>query len=240
MTTVTAIIVGDEILSGKVRDTNGPLVIAEMGRIGVSLRAISYIGDDPEVIADEVGRAMAASDVVITSGGLGPTHDDRTVVGVAQAAGVPVARHPELEEMVVNYWGDRITEAALRSAEAPQGARLLHGDGPYPVVVWGNVYLLPGIPQLFARMLSTVGQELSGEPVELRSVYLKSDETTIAADLARVDQEHPAVKIGSYPRWDESDHRVWVTFEGPDRDAVERALEHLLGLLPTGDLVRVG
>ncbi len=240
MTTAAAIIVGDEILSGKVKDSNGGLVIAMMGRLGVNLRAISYIGDDPEVIADELRRAMAANDVVITSGGLGPTHDDRTVEGMALAAGVPVVRHPELEEMVVSYWGDRITEAALRSAETPRGARLLHGDSPFPVVVWGNVYLLPGIPQLFSSMLADVGQELSGESIESRCVYLTSDETTIAADLAKVDQEHPAVKIGSYPRWEESDHRLWITFESPDKASVEGALEHLLQLLPAGDVVRVG
>jgi molybdenum cofactor synthesis domain-containing protein len=241
MTTAAAIIIGDEILTGKVRDSNTPLLIGFFAEIGVELERIVVIGDELNAIAAEVKTCSDKYDVVITSGGVGPTHDDCTVRGVADAFGVGVVRHPDIEEMIRAWWGERFTESALRMAEMPEGARLFYGDdGLLPLVVFENVYLFPGVPRLFAAKLPSLKSEISGTPKVVHGVYLNSDESRVAPLLGQVADECPDVKIGSYPRFGEGkDHRLWVSLEAVDVDCVSRATDRLLDLLRDEEVVRV-
>jgi molybdenum cofactor synthesis domain-containing protein len=241
MTTRAAIIIGDEILTGKVRDSNTPLLIGFFAEIGVELERIVVIGDELNAIAAEVKTCSDKYDVVITSGGVGPTHDDCTVRGVADAFGVGVVRHPDIEEMIRAWWGERFTESALRMAEMPEGARLFYGDdGLLPLVVFENVYLFPGVPRLFAAKLPSLKSEISGTPKVVHGVYLNSDESRVAPLLGQVADECPDVKIGSYPRFGEGkDHRLWVSLEAVDVDCVSRATDRLLDLLRDEEVVRV-
>jgi len=241
MTTAAAIIIGDEILTAKVRDVNTPLLIDLFAELGVELQRIVVIGDDCATIAAEVTSASAAYDVVITSGGVGPTHDDCTIKGVADAFSVGVVRHPDLEKMIRAYWKDRFTETALRIAEMPDGARLLYADdGLLPLVVFKNIYLFPGIPRLFAAKLPSLRLEITGTPKILHSVFLNSDESRVAPILSQVDEEYLDVKIGSYPRFGEdTDHRVWISLEAADSTMVAAATERLIELLPEEEIVRV-
>jgi molybdenum cofactor synthesis domain-containing protein len=241
MTTAAAIIIGDEILSGKVRDVNSPLLIDLLAELGVDLERIVVIGDDHAVIAAEVAACSAGYGVVVTSGGVGPTHDDCTVRGVADAFGVGVVRHPDIEAMIRAWWGARFTEAALRMAEVPEGAHLLDGeDSLLPLVVFKNVYLFPGVPRLFAAKLPSLRRVLSGTPKVVYGVYLNSDESRIAPLLAQVAEEQPDVKIGSYPRFGEhTDHRLWISIEAVDGNRVAAATDRLLALLKDEDIVRV-
>jgi molybdenum cofactor synthesis domain-containing protein len=240
VTTAAALIIGDEILSGKVCDTNTPLLIDLLRELGVELCRVVYLCDSVDEIAAEVKACSEKFDAVITSGGVGPTHDDCTVEAVAHAFGVGVVRHPDIEAMIRAYWGDRFTEAALRMADMPDGARLLYtSDGLLPLVVFENIYLLPGVPRLFAAKLSALRAELKGEPPRLRHLYLMSDESSIAPLLDQVDQEFPAVKIGSYPRFEAGDHRLWITVEAAAASDVDSAVRRLLDLLPPDQVVRV-
>lgn len=226
--TAAAVVIGDEILSGKVAEANLARLIPLLRETGVQLQRVAMVGDEVEAIAEEVGRLAARAHVVITSGGIGPTHDDLTVAGVARAFGVEVVRQPELEALVRRWWEGRLTEAALRLADVPAGARLLDAeDGLLPLVVMRNVYLLPGVPHLFERKLATLRRELEGgTPPALASLTVADEETAIAAALAAVAAAHPQVKIGSYPQ---GRRRVWVTVEGSDARAVAEA---------TGELAR--
>jgi molybdenum cofactor synthesis domain-containing protein len=238
--TAAAIIIGDEILSGKVRDTNTPLLIDLLRGLGVPLARISFIGDTVEEIADEVRRCSERFETVITSGGVGPTHDDRTVEGVALAFGVPVVRSPEIADMIRAYWADRLTDSALAMADIPAGSRLVYGsDGLLPLVAIRNVFMLPGIPRLFAAKIKTVAELLHGRRPIQHDIYLSSDESRIAPILSQVDQELPEIKIGSYPKIGEPDHRVWITIEGSRSDLVEQATSRLIELLPPTEVVRV-
>jgi len=240
MTTAAALIIGDEILSGKVADTNGPLLIALLKELGVQLGRLVYLGDSIPEIAAEVRHCADHYDAVITSGGIGPTHDDCTVAAVAEAFGVDADRNPDLEAMIRAWWADRLTDDALRMADVPAGARLLHGgDGLLPLVVFRNVYLLPGIPRLFEAKLGALRSELAGRRLALSSIYLRSDESGVAALLRQVDGEFPDVKIGSYPRLEAEDFRVWVTVEAEDGDVLAQAVARLLALLPADEVVRV-
>ena len=238
MSTVAAIIIGDEILSGAVRDTNTGKLVDLMRQLEVDLGRISIIGDGVEEIAEEVRAVAPRFDAVITSGGLGPTHDDRTVKGVARAFGLEVVRHPEVEAMIRGFWRGRRTEEALRMADVPEGSRLLHGnDGFLPIVVCRNVYLLPGIPRLFETKLQSLRGELEGTPHVRRSLVVSGDESDVARFLDVVDEEYPGVKIGSYPQ---PDRHVWITFDGRHRSDVEAAFERLRALLPEQRTTREG
>jgi molybdenum cofactor synthesis domain-containing protein len=241
MTTAAAIIIGDEILSAKVRDANTPLLIDFFADLGVELERVVVIGDDLEGISAEVADCSARFDVVITSGGVGPTHDDCTVLGVANAFGVGVVRHPDIEEMIRAWWGDRFTESALRMAEMPEGSRLFYGDdGLLPLVVYKNVYLFPGVPRLFAAKLPSLRGELSGTPKVVHGVFLNADESRVAPLLGQVAEECSDVKIGSYPRFGENvDHRLWISIEAVDPECVDKATDRLLDLLEDEEVVRV-
>ncbi|MEJ2582547.1 MAG: molybdopterin-binding protein [Acidobacteriota bacterium] len=241
MTIAAAIIIGDEILSAKVRDANTPLLIDFLADLGIDLERIVVIGDDPVSIAKEVAACSEQFDIVITSGGVGPTHDDCTVRGVAQAFAVDVVIDPNIAEMIRGYWGDRFTDSALRMAEVPEGSRLLYGDdGLLPLVIYENVYLFPGVPRLFAAKLPSLRGELRGTPKVVHGVFLNSDESRIAPLLAQVAEECTDVKIGSYPRFGEKvDHRLWICIESVDADRVKTATDRLLDLLNDEDVVRV-
>jgi molybdenum cofactor synthesis domain-containing protein len=241
MTTVAAVIIGDEILSGKVVDTNLPLLINLCRERGADLLRVSIIGDEVEGIVDEIRRSSALADVVITSGGLGPTHDDRTVEAVARAFDRTVVRNEEIADMIRTFWADRFTEAALRMADMPDGSRLIEGgDGLLPLVATENVYMLPGVPKLFEGKIATIRQALDITPTEAVNVYLQSDESCIAPLITAVNERHADVKIGSYPRFGQrTDHRLWICFEAADRTVACAAADDLVSQLPPEDVVRV-
>ncbi len=240
MTTAAALIIGDELLAGRVEDANTPLLARCLSRVGVRLRRVIVLPDEEEIIARETAAMAGCMDWVVTSGGLGPTHDDRTVAAVARAFAVPVVRSRELERMIRALWGSRFTEGALRMADIPNGARLLYGnDGLLPLVAFRNVYLFPGIPALFRAKLATLERELHGTPTLTAVLDLSGDESALAPCLARVAAAHPAVKIGSYPRVGSGDCSLQITLEGEDRRAVEAALRDLRSRIPPEQVLSV-
>lgn len=236
--TAAAIVIGDEVLSGKVRDQNGPYLVARFRSAGIGVGRILTVGDDP----DEIGWAVDACrsfSPVITSGGIGPTHDDVTVPAVARALGRRVVRSPEIEAGLRARRGE-LPEAALRLAEMPEGGRLVQTPGTwFPVIEVEGFYLLPGIPELFRLHLDTIAERYAGPPFVLRCVYLSAGETAIAAVLDRIVATHRRVAIGSYPRLDAPDYRVKLTVESRDRAAVDEAVAALVAALPADAVVRV-
>ena len=119
------VLVGDELLAGRVRDANGAFLCAELRRMGWAVRRVVVVPDDVESVAMAVSAASRDADVVVTSGGVGPTRDDCTMLGVAgavAAAGGRVVRHPEAERALVDYFGPgKVTEAHLKMADVPGG-----------------------------------------------------------------------------------------------------------------------
>src|SRR5262250_400619 len=109
--TAGIILVGNEILSGKIVDANASYLCRELRALGVDVRRIAVIPDDVDLIAAEVARFRADYDVVFTSGGVGPTHDDVTIEGVARAAGVSVVRHPALVALLEGHYKLALNDA---------------------------------------------------------------------------------------------------------------------------------
>jgi FAD synthetase len=234
-----AVVIGNEILSGKVADTNSPFLATELRALGVSLQRIAVIPDDLDAIAAEVRACHRAYGVVFTSGGVGPTHDDVTVEGIARGLERRVIRHPEIEAKLRAFYGDTINEAHLKMAEVPEGAELITDVSlNFPTIKVENIYILPGIPEIFRQKLLSLKPRFVGAPYCLKVVYTRVGEGTIAACLSETLQEFPDLMLGSYPRIGDPEYRVKVTLESKDAVYVERALEHLLRVLPDGSVVR--
>jgi molybdenum cofactor synthesis domain-containing protein len=238
--TAAAIIIGDEILSGKFTEENAAYLVRELRELGISLRRIEIIPDDVDAIADAVRTQSAAVDHVFTSGGVGPTHDDKTMAGIARAFGVRVVVDPQLEAALRAFYGDRFHERHLRMAEVPEGAVMVPADhAAWPVTSLRNVYILPGVPVIFRRKFEAIRERFRARPFAIRRVYCMADEATIATHLDAVVAAFPAVSVGSYPRFDAADYRVLVTLESKDTAAVDAATESLDAALPAGVVVRV-
>lgn len=229
--TAGIVVIGDEILSGKFAEENAAFLIAELRSLGVDLRRISVIPDDLDDIADTVPRFAARFDHVFTSGGVGPTHDDVTIAGIARGFGTTVMQHPELEERVRAYWGDKLAAANLRLAQVPVGAELIYCDAVWPVVAYRNVYILPGVPSLFKRKFLDIRERFRTTPIAIARVWTNGDEGDLAPHLDAVVAAHAAVKLGSYPRFHEKDFKVILTLEGADDAAVRAAADDLVARL---------
>jgi molybdenum cofactor synthesis domain-containing protein len=238
--TAGIILVGNEILSGKIVDANASYLCRELRALGVEVRRISVIPDEVDVIAAEVARFAAGYDVVFTSGGVGPTHDDVTVEGVARAVGVRVVRHPALVAILEAYYRDALTEAALKMAEIPEGAELL-ADGAvrFPTILMRNVYILPGVPEIFRRKFEALRERFRDQPIFLRNVFVSVGEGSIADHLNALVREYPALLCGSYPEFSNPEYKVKITLESRDLAFLDRALAELLKRLPAESVVRV-
>jgi molybdenum cofactor synthesis domain-containing protein len=227
--TAGIVVIGDEILTGKFADENAAFLIGELRALGVELRRIVVIPDELDDIAATVSEFSTRFDHVFTSGGVGPTHDDVTMAGIAKGFGTHVVREPMLEDRVRAYWGAKLAPPHLRLAEVPAGAELVYGkDEIWPVVAYRNVYILPGVPSLFRRKFIDIRDRFRAEPVTVARAYLDADEGHIAADLDAVVAAFPAVRIGSYPRFLEREFKLIITFEGPGAGDVAGALAMLI------------
>jgi molybdenum cofactor synthesis domain-containing protein len=234
-----ALIIGNELLTGKTADANLVLLARSLREIGIALVRVVMIPDDCAAIVTEVRSLAATHDFVFTSGGLGPTHDDVTVEAVARAFDVPTEVPDPLRQSLERYFGERMTEGHLRMARVPRGARLLGAtDTSWPTIVMGNVWLLPGPPATFARKMSIVRGELGGAApfVSLR-VRTRLDECTLKPWLDRVVSEHPEVEIGSYPQWLPGSHHTEITFDARDAGHAVDARDAFVALLPPDSLL---
>ncbi|HVZ75139.1 MAG TPA: molybdopterin-binding protein [Polyangia bacterium] len=226
------LLIGNELLSGKVEDENARYLTRELRGLGVTLARVEIIPDDADDITVTVRALAAKHDHVFTSGGVGPTHDDVTLAAVGAAFGMPLARHAELERLLRAGMGPRLHERDLRMADVPTGARLEYGpNGPgasWPIVVVENVWILPGVPSIFRRKFEMVRELFRATPIHARAVYSREPEGPIAGALDEVVAAYPTVEIGSYPHLDQPEYRVKITLDGRDRDAVDAATAALV------------
>jgi molybdenum cofactor synthesis domain-containing protein len=238
--TAGIILVGNEILSGKIVDANASYLCKELRTLGVEVRRISVIPDEVDLIAAEVARFGGEYDVVFTSGGVGPTHDDVTIEGVARAAGVAVIRHPALVTLLQGYYQGKATDAQLKMAEVPEGAELLVDESVrFPTILMRNVYVLPGVPEIFRRKFDAIRERFRDDPIFLRNVFVSIGEGVLADHLNGLLRDFPELLLGSYPEFSNPEYKVKVTLESRDRGFLERALEVFLTRLPAESVVRV-
>jgi molybdenum cofactor synthesis domain-containing protein len=234
MPSAAVIIIGNEILSGKFADENGPYLIRRLRELGVDLGRIVVLPDVIEIIAAEVRAASAAFDHVFTSGGVGPTHDDLTFPAIAAAFDRPLERHPVLARVLEERAKTPPNVAAYRMTEVPAGAELWwDGNVVYPLVVMRNVAIFPGVPELFRMKFEAVAHRFTGVPVVCTRLVTLLGEPEIAGALTEASERWPMVAIGSYPRFETRPHTVIVTMEGRDAPALAECEAWLLERIPT-------
>jgi FAD synthetase len=231
--------------------------------MGIDLRRIVFIPDEIDVIASEIRSAFASMDIVITSGGIGPTHDDVTFQAMAHAFSVPLEKCEELEKVLMRTLGDSFSSSCYNMTRIPQGAELLYernsGDcaqvSQFPIVKLYSVYILPGIPQYFLKSLQIIrpyietGYHFCGMRIELCV-----EEIAIADILAEFVHSHPNLEIGNesghvfrslcsflsigcYPIVDHSNVKTVLILEAHNRETLENCFAELKGLLPSGAIL---
>ena len=234
------IIIGNEVLSGKTHDTNSYFLCTELRQLGVEVQKISTIPDIIELIGQEVTEFSKRFDFVFTTGGVGPTHDDVTIDGIARGFGLPVVRHPDIERRMRQRLGGDVNEARLRMANVPEGAELLATEALFaPVVKIHNVFIFPGIPRILQERFHAIKENFREAPYFLKNVYVKLGEGVIAKMLNDVLAQFPELLLGSYPVLDIPEYKVKVTFESKDPKYLQRALQSFLSSLPDGAIHRI-
>lgn len=200
--TAAVIIIGNEILSGRTQDTNLRDIALALGSWGIRIAEARIVPDVEATIAAVVNELRAKCDYVLTTGGIGPTHDDVTAQSVARAFGVPLVEHPDIAALLRARGGPpEVMAARMRMALVPQGAQLVpNTTGGPPGFSIGNVYVLAGIPSVMRAMLAALKAFLQGGAVlQSRSIGVYLGESAVAEALTRIQQTYPAVEIGSYP-----------------------------------------
>lgn len=240
--TAALVVVGNEVLSAKTVDENGPWAARRLRELGVRLRAVVTVLDRVDDVVEAVDRERRRATWVFTSGGIGPTHDDVTVRAVGLALGRPLERSARIAEAIRDHHrrrhGAEPHDAALRMADVPVGT-VLEGDAGFPTLRVENVFMLAGVPRFFRWQFDQVAPLLGGVPLHLGQLFLSVGEEPVADLMTRVATEHPDVEIGSYPRFDEgAEYRVKVTVECEDPGRVRVVLDRLREGMPEGALVR--
>ena len=243
--TAAALVIGDEILSGKVDEANVAILARTLRSLGILLRRVVVVMDDIDAIVHEVRELSKAHDWLFTSGGVGPTHDDVTVEAVAKAFDVRVVSSPEMEAMLRAHYKERCTPGHLRMALVPEGASLeVTAEVTWPTIRLGNTWLLPGIPEVFKMKLPVVIAHLaqaqrSGRAFVTHAAYVKMDEGELKPLLDGVVASFPDVAVGSYPKWLDPSYKTKLTFDGRDEARVLAARDAFVASLPAGEPQRI-
>ncbi|UCF66729.1 MAG: competence/damage-inducible protein A [Acidobacteriota bacterium] len=218
------LLIGNELLSGRVRDENLQFLARELWELGMPVRRAWFIRDSVEEIAIAVGELARAHSWLFTTGGIGPTHDDVTVEGVARAFGVALETHPRLEDLIRLRFGSETSAPHLRMALVPRGA-VLEGrdDRSWPTIRVENTLILPGVPWILQRKFAVIKESFRQSPLHRSSLSLIAGEAELAPILEAALGNFPDVEIGSYP----AEGHVLVTFEGVDADRVRRACQEV-------------
>ena len=240
--TCAVLIIGDEILSGRTQDTNLRDIARYLGVIGVDLAEARTVPDVLEEIVDALNALRSRYDYVVTTGGIGPTHDDITADAVAAAFGVELIEHPEIIATMQARWSGELNAARRRMARVPVGGQLVKNpvQGP-PGFTIGNVFTLAGVPQIMRGMLEDVGPRMrGGRPTVSRTVRVEgSGEGVIAEPLEAVAKAHPDMSLGSYPFFSADGYGSNLVVRSRDADALAGAVSELIAALRSAGIENV-
>ncbi len=238
--TAGIIIIGNEVLSGKTQDINSTFLCRELRQLGVEVQRVTVIPDDLELIGRTASRFAAQWDLVFTTGGVGPTHDDVTIEGIAHGFGVKAVIEPGLEGRLRARYGADLNPARLRMAMVPEGAELLAAGAMFaPVIRMRNVYVFAGVPRILQDRFHAIKERFREEPFHLRNIYIKDGEGVIAATLNELLERFPDILLGSYPVLDNPEYKVKVTVESKSAPYLDQAVADLLEQLPAAAILRV-
>lgn len=240
---VAILLIGDEILSASVRESNLHVMLTALGGIGYQTAEVRIVRDEIPEIAAAFRALRERYEFVFSAGGIGPTHDDLTLAAAAVAFNVPVETNPEMLAFLKTRYGEPLTPMVARMAELPVRTEVAGcSEGHWPVIRWENVFILPGLPRALEDKMRRIVATLPPRgTVASAELYLSADESDFADWLDDVQREHPSVAIGSYPVVGAYDYHSRLVVRSLDREAV-RTVARILGtrVSERGWLVRVG
>lgn len=229
--TACAIVIGNEILSGRTQDVNLNYLARALNELGVRLIEARVIPDIEQTIIDTVNECRAKFDHVFTTGGIGPTHDDITAESIARAFGVGVQYHPDIEERIRRREAPpEVMQSRLLMARVPEGAVLIDNPtgGPQGFQI-GNVFVMAGVPMVMQAMMSSLTKERlgGGDPVRSRSIGAHLGESTVARALKEIQDRHPDVDLGSYPFYRQDGYGTNLVMRGTDEAELDEMKEEV-------------
>ena len=233
------VVIGDEVLGRRVDDRNTAAVLDGFVRHGIRAGEVAIVPDDEARIAAVVRDFADRFDVVLTTGGVGPTHDDCTWRAVGRALGDPVVLRQDVLAFMERRSGRALSPEQQRMAMLPSGTVIERiGDG------WalrlGDVWVLPGVPSMVAGKLDGILARYAMAPRVLCEVYFGVDEWDVVALVDGVVAAHPGLAIGSYPIFDPAeDHRLRISLEGELREEVEAGVSAVRAALGEPAFVRL-
>jgi molybdenum cofactor synthesis domain-containing protein len=228
-------VIGNEILTGRTQDTNTQWIAEKLGPHGLALREVRVVPDEADVIVKTLQDMKTRYDYVMTTGGIGPTHDDITAECVAKACGVKLVLHAEARERLLNYYGSEaeLTAPRLKMAHVPEGARLI--DNPVsaaPGFVIENIYVMAGVPRIMQAMLDHVlSMVAQGTPYLSNTISCMMAESKIAEDLSGLQNRYADIIIGSYPHYRGGVLGLSLVLRGVDRVKLQSATDELIDLI---------
>lgn len=226
------LIIGNEILSGRTQDVNIQHLAEKLGLRGIALAEVRIVRDDESSIIKAVQALSNAHDLVFTTGGIGPTHDDITADCMAKAFDAPLEIHEEAKNMLASYCAMRgvpLNEGRLRMARIPRGASLIKNNvSAAPGFQIKNVYVLAGVPGIMQDMFKSIEASLpEGEVVYSHTVLCDLREGDIALELEKIQNKYADIEIGSYPSMAHGKPRLSLVLRGTKVDDLEEALNQV-------------
>lgn len=226
--TACVIIIGNEILSGRTQDVNLSFLGERLAGLGINLLEARVISDEEEDIIETINHCRLRYDYIFTTGGIGPTHDDITTESIAKAFGVVVKRNAEAVACMERYYEPgKLTEARLKMADIPEGARLI--DNPVsgaPGIQLDNVFILAGVPTIMQAMFESLTDRLiGGPPILTASISTNLTESMLAEGMGKIQDECPDVSIGSYPYFKRGKLGVNIVLRSIDKSLLFKQLQ---------------
>ncbi|MBY6002975.1 competence/damage-inducible protein A [Salipiger bermudensis] len=235
--TAAMIVIGDEILSGRTRDSNMNHLARELTKVGITLREARVVSDDRDAIIDAINALRAQVDHVFTSGGIGPTHDDITADCIAAAFGVSIDIREDAYALLAAHYerqGSEFNAARQRMARIPEGAVLIENPVSIaPGFAMENVHVMAGVPAVFEAMVASVLPKLTGgAPLLSQNLRIERGEGEIAGPLSELASEFTDLSIGSYPFQKNGIYGANIVIRGADGARVDAAMTRLCEMFP--------
>ncbi|MEZ5446839.1 MAG: molybdopterin-binding protein [Gammaproteobacteria bacterium] len=244
--TAAALLIGNELLSGRTQDANLAYLGQRLASRGIRLAEARVVSDEEAEIVAAVRALSERYTYVFTTGGIGPTHDDITAAAIALAFGRRLLVDPVAEEKLKRYYGvDALSAPRLKMATVPEGSVLIDNRiSSAPGFRLGNVFVLAGVPVIMQAMFESLQDELQEcEPIRSRSVTAPLGESRLAEGLAEIQRRYPDLGIGSYPFARESRVAVSIVLRGTEESRLDGAAGEVAALMRTlgvaeGDIER--
>jgi molybdenum cofactor synthesis domain-containing protein len=230
--TAAMLVIGDEILSGRTRDSNMHFLAGQLNEIGVDLKEVRVIGDEHGAIIGAVQAVSKAYRYVFTSGGIGPTHDDITADCIAAAFDRAIDVRDDARAILEEHYaksGTELNTARLRMARIPDGADLIENPvSAAPGFRLENVHVMAGVPSVFQAMVASVIPTLTGGAALIsKTMRIDKGEGDIAGPLGALAQDFPMLAMGSYPFQKDGRYGAHIVIRGNDEGQIDAALARL-------------